>query len=75
MNNFQDEINMQEILLLGKLLHQNGDKVLNSVGKLSLSTTLLYNLNSAFSLIVDGSEDLEASFQVFETSRIKENQY
>ncbi|XP_026298320.1 serine/threonine-protein kinase 11-interacting protein isoform X2 [Apis mellifera] len=70
MNNFQDEINMQEILLLGKLLHQNGDKVLNSVGKLSLSTTLLYNLNSAFSLIVDGSEDLEASFQVCNSSKI-----
>ncbi|XP_043786381.1 serine/threonine-protein kinase 11-interacting protein isoform X2 [Apis laboriosa] len=70
MNNFQDEINMQEILLLGKLLHQNGDKVLNSVGKLSLSTTLLCNLNSAFSLIVDGSEDLEASFQVCNSSKI-----
>ncbi|OAD52960.1 Serine/threonine-protein kinase 11-interacting protein [Eufriesea mexicana] len=70
MNNFQNEINVQEIVELVKLLHRNGDKVLNASGKLSLSTTLLYNLNEAFALIVDGCEDLETSFQVCNNSKI-----
>ncbi|XP_033175784.1 serine/threonine-protein kinase 11-interacting protein isoform X2 [Bombus impatiens] len=70
MSKIQNEAIMQEIMVLGKLLHQNGEKVLNASGKLSLSTTLLYNLNEAFSLIVDGCENLEASFQVCNSSKI-----
>ncbi|XP_029051044.2 serine/threonine-protein kinase 11-interacting protein isoform X1 [Osmia bicornis bicornis] len=70
MNNFQDAVNIKEIIELGKLLHQNGDKILSASSKLSLSTTLLYNLNEAFSLIVDEPEDLEASFQVCNSSKI-----
>ncbi|XP_053986719.1 serine/threonine-protein kinase 11-interacting protein isoform X1 [Hylaeus volcanicus] len=61
---------MEEIVKLGQLLHQNGDKVLSASSKLSLSTMLLYNLNEAFSLIVDKSEDLESSFQVCNSSNI-----
>ncbi|CAK9800788.1 Serine/threonine-protein kinase 11-interacting protein [Anthophora quadrimaculata] len=64
MTNIQDDVNMQEILELGKLLHQKGDKVLNALSKLSLSTSLLHNLNEAFSLIVNDPEDLEVSFQI-----------
>ncbi|XP_017891214.1 serine/threonine-protein kinase 11-interacting protein isoform X2 [Ceratina calcarata] len=70
MNNFHDDIDMKEILQLGKLLRENGDKILNSSSKLSLSTTLLHNLNMAFSLIVDQYDDLEASFQVCNSSKI-----
>ncbi|XP_076231714.1 uncharacterized protein LOC143177580 isoform X2 [Calliopsis andreniformis] len=69
MDNFQDTMNLQEIVELGKLLHQNGDKVLSATSKLSLPATLLYNLNEAFSLIVDESEDLESSFQVCNSSK------
>lgn len=70
MNNVQDAANMQEIVELGKLLHKNGDKILSASSKLSLSATLLYNLNEAFSLIVDEPEDLESSFQVCNSSKI-----
>ncbi|KOX68934.1 Serine/threonine-protein kinase 11-interacting protein [Melipona quadrifasciata] len=70
MSNIQDEAVMQEIMILGKLLHQNGEKVLNASGKLCLSASLLYNLNEAFSLVVNGCEDLEASFQVCNSSKI-----
>lgn len=70
MNNFQDEVNIKEIMELGKLLHQNGDKILSASSKLSLSTILLYNLNEAFSLIVDEPEDLESSFQVCNSSKL-----
>ncbi|KZC15076.1 Serine/threonine-protein kinase 11-interacting protein, partial [Dufourea novaeangliae] len=70
MNSFQDAASMQEIVELGKLLRQNGDKVLSASSKLSLSTTLLYNLNKAFSSIVDKPEDLESSFQVCNSSEI-----
>lgn len=70
MSNIRDKVNMQEIVELAKLLHQNGDKVLNALSKLSLSTTLLYNLNEAFSMIVTKEEDLEASFQVCNSSEI-----
>lgn len=55
---------------LVRLLRQNGDKVLSASSKLSLSTALLYNLNEAFSLIVDDAEDLESSFQVCNSSKI-----
>ncbi|KAK9299456.1 hypothetical protein QLX08_007486 [Tetragonisca angustula] len=70
MSNIQDEAVMQEIMILGKLLHQNGEKVLNASGKLCLSASLLYNLNEAFSLVANGCEDLEASFQVCNSSKI-----
>ncbi|XP_076681070.1 serine/threonine-protein kinase 11-interacting protein isoform X3 [Andrena cerasifolii] len=69
MNSGQGAADVQEIVKLAKLLHQNGDKVLSASGKLSLSTTLLYNLNVAFSLIVDEPEDLESSFQVCNSSK------
>ncbi|XP_012283278.1 serine/threonine-protein kinase 11-interacting protein isoform X2 [Orussus abietinus] len=60
---------MQEITELAKLLRQNGDKVLSAMSKLTLSTTLLSNLNDAFSIIV-GENDLETSFQVCNSSKI-----
>ncbi|XP_043250527.1 serine/threonine-protein kinase 11-interacting protein isoform X2 [Colletes gigas] len=61
---------MEEIVKLVQLLHQNGDKVLSASCKLSLSTELLYNLNEAFSSIIDEPEDLETSFQVCNSSKI-----
>lgn len=70
MNNSQDVVNVKEIIELGKLLHQNGDKILSASSKLSLSSTLLYILNEAFFLIVDEPEDIEASFQVCNSSKI-----
>ncbi|KAI4488204.1 hypothetical protein M0804_005052 [Polistes exclamans] len=69
-SNLQRLSNMPEIMDLVKLLRQNGDKVLSASSKLSLSTTLLYNLNEAFSLIVDDAEDLKSSFQVCNSSKI-----
>ncbi|XP_043250529.1 serine/threonine-protein kinase 11-interacting protein isoform X4 [Colletes gigas] len=63
-------VNMEEIVKLVQLLHQNGDKVLSASCKLSLSTELLYNLNEAFSSIIDEPEDLETSFQVCNSSKI-----
>ena len=60
---------IQEIVELAKLLRQNGDKVLNSTSKLSLSTTLLHNLNQVFHLIVNETEDFESSFQVCNSSK------
>ncbi|XP_024935876.1 serine/threonine-protein kinase 11-interacting protein isoform X2 [Cephus cinctus] len=68
--NPQSMPSMQEISDLARLLRQNGDKVLSATSKLSLSTTLLNDLNEAFSLIVDESEDLECSFQVCNSSKI-----
>nr|XP_050864936.1 serine/threonine-protein kinase 11-interacting protein isoform X1 [Vespula vulgaris]XP_050864937.1 serine/threonine-protein kinase 11-interacting protein isoform X1 [Vespula vulgaris]XP_050864938.1 serine/threonine-protein kinase 11-interacting protein isoform X1 [Vespula vulgaris] len=62
--------NTPDIMDLVRLLRQNGDKVLSASSKLSLSTTLLYNLNEAFLLIVDDAEDLESSFQVCNSSKI-----
>ncbi|XP_046828648.1 uncharacterized protein LOC124428534 isoform X1 [Vespa crabro] len=62
--------NTPDIMDLVRLLRQNGDKVLSASSKLSLSTALLYNLNEAFSLIVDDAEDLESSFQVCNSSKI-----
>ncbi|XP_043681412.1 serine/threonine-protein kinase 11-interacting protein isoform X2 [Vespula pensylvanica] len=62
--------NIPDIMDLVRLLRQNGDKVLSASSKLSLSTTLLYNLNEAFLLIVDDAEDLESSFQVCNSSKI-----
>ncbi|KAK2581126.1 hypothetical protein KPH14_007940 [Odynerus spinipes] len=69
-SNLQRLSNMPEIMDLVRLLRQNGDKVLSASSKLSLSTTLLHNLNEAFSLIVNDAEDLETSFQVCNSSKI-----
>ncbi|XP_076173870.1 uncharacterized protein LOC143149906 isoform X2 [Ptiloglossa arizonensis] len=70
MNQFQHTINIEEIVKLGKLLHQNGDKVLNASSKLSLSTMLLNDLNKAFSLIVDEPEDLVSLCEMYNTSKV-----
>lgn len=61
--------NMEEIIQLAKLLRDKGDKVLNADSKLSLSAGLLSNLNGAFSLIVNETDDLECSFQVCNSSK------
>ncbi|XP_031832146.1 uncharacterized protein LOC116426790 isoform X2 [Nomia melanderi] len=63
-------MNVQEIVQLGKLLHQTGDKVLSASSKLSLSSSLLHDLNECFSLIVNESENLESSFQVCNSSKV-----
>ena len=60
---------MQEIVQLAKLLRDKGDKVLSADSKLSLSSSLLNNLNEAFSLIVNETDELECSFQVCNSSR------
>lgn len=56
---------------LATLLRENGDQVLNSASRLSLSTTLLTNLNEAFSSFIDESETLNSTFQVIGTSSSK----
>ncbi|XP_046739064.1 serine/threonine-protein kinase 11-interacting protein isoform X2 [Diprion similis] len=68
--NPRDMPGRQEIIELARLLRQNGDKVLSATSKLSLSTSLLSNLNEAFTLIVEENEDLESSFQVCNSSKI-----
>ncbi|XP_014213511.1 serine/threonine-protein kinase 11-interacting protein [Copidosoma floridanum] len=60
---------MQEISELAKLLRNSGDKVLSASSKLSLSTKLLHDLNEAFSMIINETDDLECSFQVSNSSR------
>ncbi|XP_076624438.1 serine/threonine-protein kinase 11-interacting protein isoform X2 [Colletes latitarsis] len=70
MNQFNHTVNMEEIVKLVQLLHQNGDKVLSASCKLSLTTELLYNLNEVFSSIIDEPEDLKTSFQVCNSSKI-----
>ncbi|XP_076644442.1 uncharacterized protein LOC143354324 isoform X2 [Halictus rubicundus] len=59
-----------EIVKLRRLLHQNGDQVLSASSKLSLSSSLLFDLNEGFSLIMNQLEDLESSFQVCSSSMI-----
>lgn len=61
---------MLEIIELARLLRQNGDKVLSATSKLALSTSLLNDLNEAFTLIINENEDLESSFQVCNSSKI-----
>lgn len=56
---------------LAAILRENGDKVLNSTSKLSLSTTLLKDLNSSFTRIVDEREALNSTFQVIGTTSSK----
>ncbi|XP_046416522.1 serine/threonine-protein kinase 11-interacting protein isoform X2 [Neodiprion fabricii] len=68
--NPRDMPGRQEIIELARLLRQNGDKILSATSKLSLSTSLLNNLNEAFTLIVDENEDLESSFRVCNSSKI-----
>jgi hypothetical protein len=66
---------IQEIIDLAKLLRNNGDKVLSASSKLSLSTKLLNNINQAFSLIINETDDLESSFQVCNSSRNEVNTF
>ncbi|XP_076294784.1 serine/threonine-protein kinase 11-interacting protein isoform X3 [Lasioglossum baleicum] len=63
-------MDVHEIVKLRRLLHENGDKVLSASSKLSLSSTLLYDLNEGFTLITNQLEDLESSFQVCSSSMI-----
>ncbi|XP_078051499.1 uncharacterized protein LOC144477636 [Augochlora pura] len=63
-------MDVEEIMKLCKLLHENGDKVLSASSKLSLSSALLFDLNEGFSLIMNQMEDLESSFQVCNSSKI-----
>ncbi|XP_001600307.1 serine/threonine-protein kinase 11-interacting protein isoform X1 [Nasonia vitripennis] len=60
---------IQEIVKLAGLLRDTGDKVLSATSKLSLSTKLLADLNGAFSVIINETDDLESSFQVCNSSR------
>lgn len=57
-------MNAEEIAQLATVLRNNGDKVLNGEGKLSLSTSLLNTLNGSFSLVTEQRDSLSSSFQV-----------
>lgn len=59
----------EEIKQLAFVLRQNGDKVLNGQGKLSLSVGLLNTLNESFSLVTEQRDSLSSSFQVINTSQ------
>ncbi|XP_069674529.1 serine/threonine-protein kinase 11-interacting protein isoform X2 [Periplaneta americana] len=61
---------MNDISNLAALLRENGDKVLNGQSKLSLTVSLLKNLNDAFTLIVE-NEEVNNSFQVINTNNSK----
>nr|XP_033339293.1 serine/threonine-protein kinase 11-interacting protein [Megalopta genalis]XP_033339294.1 serine/threonine-protein kinase 11-interacting protein [Megalopta genalis]XP_033339295.1 serine/threonine-protein kinase 11-interacting protein [Megalopta genalis]XP_033339296.1 serine/threonine-protein kinase 11-interacting protein [Megalopta genalis] len=63
-------MDVEEITKLSKLLRENGDKVLCASSKLSLSSSLIFDLNEGFSLIMNQVEDLESSFQVCNSSKI-----
>lgn len=54
----------EEVSRLALVLRNNGDKVLNGQGKLSLSTSLLNTLNGSFSLVTEQRDSLSSSFQV-----------
>lgn len=58
----------EEIKQLAFVLRQNGDKVLNGQGKLSLSVSLLNTLNGSFSLVTEQRDSLSNSFQVVNTN-------
>lgn len=53
---------------LALVLRNNGDKILNSQGKLSLSTSLLNTLNGFFSLVTEQRDSLSSSFQVISSN-------
>lgn len=62
----------RQITHLAKLLRDNGDKVLNSEYKLTLTGSLLRALNDSFSLIVDSSEVCTPqTFQVLKPNNSK----
>lgn len=58
----------EEITQLAFVLRRNGDKVLNGQGKLSLSVSLLNNLNRSFNLITEQQDALSSSFQVINSN-------
>lgn len=70
LSNLEGIASMSELLELAKLLRKNGDKVLSGASKLSLSTKLLHNLNDAFAIIVNDTQELDSSFQVCNSSKI-----
>lgn len=62
----------RQISRLAKLLRENGDKVLNSEYKLTLTGALLRALNDSFSLIVDPNEVSQPqTFQVLKPNNAK----
>ncbi|KAK6631644.1 hypothetical protein RUM44_006173 [Polyplax serrata] len=56
--------NTSEISQLANILHQDGDKVLNALSKLSLNAILLQKLNKEFDLFLENLTDGEESFHV-----------
>uniref|UniRef100_A0A1B0BLC4 MHD2 domain-containing protein n=1 Tax=Glossina palpalis gambiensis TaxID=67801 RepID=A0A1B0BLC4_9MUSC len=66
----------QQIVELGKLLKNNGDKILNSEFALILSGSILRALNDSFTLIVDSLECGDAkNFQVLKTINSKSSTF
>ncbi|XP_037894780.1 uncharacterized protein LOC119640660 [Glossina fuscipes] len=66
----------QQIVELGKLLKNNGDKILNSEFALILSGSILRALNDSFTLIVDSLECGDAkNFQVLKTINSKSSAF
>ncbi|KAL0271049.1 UNVERIFIED_CONTAM: hypothetical protein PYX00_008281 [Menopon gallinae] len=53
----------EDISKLASILHQNGDKVLSALSKLSLNATLLQKINKEFELFLESSNDTD-KFQV-----------
>lgn len=55
----------EEISKLATILHQNGDKVLNALSKLSLNATLLQKINKEFELFLECDNNKDSNiFQV-----------
>ncbi|KAL9927591.1 protein unc-13 homolog 4B-like [Glossina fuscipes fuscipes] len=66
----------QQIVELGKLLKNNGDKILNSEFALILSGSILRALNDSFTFIVDSLECGDAkNFQVLKTINSKSSAF
>lgn len=64
-------MDLNQISQLAKVLRDNGDKVLNSTSKFSLSTNILSMLNSSFVLLNAQRDSFSSSFQVLSTSSVK----
>ncbi|KAK5649987.1 hypothetical protein RI129_001016 [Pyrocoelia pectoralis] len=59
-----------ELYQLADILRENGDKVLNSSSKLSLSSNLLSMLNNSFVLLSEQRDSFTSSFQVLNNCNI-----
>lgn len=59
---------IEQISQLATILRSNGDKVLNSTSKFSLSASLLCTLNNSFNLLMEQRDALNSSFQVINTN-------